>query len=896
MANVIITPNDNEIQQIKKRGSSTTHYLKDDAARNALSNVQVSLDDNYESTETILGLTSPSGGDSFQTAIHKLHTGLLIDETVISQGLNNLNMKLNQMIPDFSKTYFTIEPLANGTITFSVSGLSYSIDLISWQSLGTTALNVVKDQNIYLKGNMTPNSTNGIGTLSATANINVSGNIMSLLFGDNFIGQDDLTGKTYAFYNLFADNTYLINAKNLILPAITLDNYCYSCMFIGCSSLISAPKLPATTLAEGCYVGMFATCTSLTTAPELPATILVKLCYGGIFLWCSSLNYIKCLATDISATDCTDNWVSGVATSGTFIKADNNNYWAPGDDGIPSGWNVYIESEAELAHKYDIQNIDHISKTAGTSAPGTLDTYTIYDNKNSVIGTFGVYNGNDGVSCSHSWNGTSLTITSASGSSSANLKGDTGDGIKAIQRTSGNGSAGTIDTYTMYSDTGKTNSIGTFSVYNGSNGTNGSAATISVGTVTTLSPSSNATVTNGGSSSAAILNFGIPQGAHGSSIWTANANPTTPNYTFTISSLVGPSDQSPQIGDIILRSYYRYTITSISDTTVLGELRTSMRGSQGATGATGATGANATTTSIFSSSENGLAPASSSTNQAIAESTVGNYYLCSDGKWRQLPSTAFSGDTGTDTTYKLTVNGVTYGDSTSGTNLGTIYAPTSAGTSGQILSSNGAGAPKWTSLPNVNDSGTIPATFYAPTSAGTSGQILSSNGTGAPTWINNEGGTDTKVTQTNTTSSTSTLYLLFSKSASTSTLTEDAYKCSNVKIVPAYARLTAKSYVCTGYTSDTTTGAISINARNGDLHIITLTGNVSGITITNAVQYQCITVLLYSSSTARTVTIAHSSTYICPNAQNLSLTIPAGGYCEVSFIAKTTTTFFVRGV
>ena len=855
MANVTITPNENEILQIKKRGSSITHYLKDDAARNALSNVQVSLDDNYESTETILGLTSPVSGDSFQTAISKLHAGLLIDETLISQGLNNLNMKVNQMTPDFSKTYFTIEPLANGTITFSVSGLSYSTNLINWKSLGTIALNVVKDKNVYLKGNMTPNSTNGIGTLSATANINVSGNIMSLLFGDNFIGQDDLTGKTYAFYNLFADNTYLINVKNLILPAITLDNYCYSCMFIGCSSLISAPKLPATTLAEGCYVGMFATCTSLTTAPELPATILVKLCYGGIFLWCSSLNYIKCLATDISATDCTDNWVSGVATSGTFIKADNNNYWAPGDDGIPTGWNVYTESEAELAHKYDIQNIDHISKTAGTSAPGTLDTYTIYDNKNSTIGTFGVYNGNDGVSCSHSWNGTSLTITSASGSSSVNLKGDTGDGIKAIQRTSGNGSAGTIDTYTMYSDTGKTNSIGTFSVYNGSNGTNGSAATISVGTVTTLSPSSNATVTNGGSSSAAILNFGIPQGAHGSSIWTANANPTTPNYTFTISSLVGPSDQSPQIGDIILRSYYRYTITSISDTTVLGELRTSIRGSQGATGATGATGANATTTSIFSSSENGLAPASSSTNQATAESTVGNYYLCGDGKWRQLPSTAFSGDT--DTTYKLTVNGVTYGDSTRGTNLGAIYAPTSAGTSGQILSSNGAGA---------------------------------------PTWINNEGGTDTKVTQTNTTSSTSTLYLLFSKSASTSTLTEDAYKCSNVKIVPAYARLIAKSYVCTGYTSDTTTGAISINARNGDLHIITLTGNVSGITITNAVQYQCITVLLYSSSTARTVTIAHSSTYICPNAQNLSLTVPAGGYCEVSFIAKTTTTFFVRGV
>ena len=34
--------------------------------------------------------------------------------------------------------------------------------------------------------------------------------------------------------------------------------------------------------------------------------------------------------------------------------------------------------------------------------------------------------GTDGVSCTHSWNGTTLTVTSASGTSSANLKGDTG--------------------------------------------------------------------------------------------------------------------------------------------------------------------------------------------------------------------------------------------------------------------------------------------------------------------------------------------------------------------------------------------------------------------------------------------------------------------------------------
>ena len=49
----------------------------------------------------------------------------------------------------------------------------------------------------------------------------------------------------------------------------------------------------------------------------------------------------------------------------------------------------------------------------------------------------------------------------------------------------------------------------------GSTGATGSAATITAGTTTTLSPGTSATVTNSGTSSAAIFNFGIPQGTTG---------------------------------------------------------------------------------------------------------------------------------------------------------------------------------------------------------------------------------------------------------------------------------------------------------------------------------------------------------------------------------------------
>ena len=49
----------------------------------------------------------------------------------------------------------------------------------------------------------------------------------------------------------------------------------------------------------------------------------------------------------------------------------------------------------------------------------------------------------------------------------------------------------------------------------GATGPAGSSATIDIGTVTTLPAGSNATVTNSGTSSSAILNFGIPQGESG---------------------------------------------------------------------------------------------------------------------------------------------------------------------------------------------------------------------------------------------------------------------------------------------------------------------------------------------------------------------------------------------
>ena len=134
------------------------------------------------------------------------------------------------------------------------------------------------------------------------------------------------------------------NCKSLTtapeLPATTLTLACYASMFAECLGLTTAPELPATTLTERCYLQMFRKCTSLIQAPELPAETLTDSCYYEMFSGCTNLNYIKCLATDISASRCTNGWVQGVASTGTFVRNPNMSSWTTGINGIPEGWTI----------------------------------------------------------------------------------------------------------------------------------------------------------------------------------------------------------------------------------------------------------------------------------------------------------------------------------------------------------------------------------------------------------------------------------------------------------------------------------------------------------------------------------------------------------------------------
>lgn len=151
-----------------------------------------------------------------------------------------------------------------------------------------------------------------------------------------------LPGGCYA--GMFSGCTNLTTVPS-ILPATTLSatsygSGCCQSMFAGCTSLTKAPELPATTLAYRCYNNMFYGCKSLVKAPELPATTLANECYNNMFYNCSSLNYIKAMFTTTPSTTYTKYWVSGVASSGTFVKNSAATWTTTGSNAVPTGWTV----------------------------------------------------------------------------------------------------------------------------------------------------------------------------------------------------------------------------------------------------------------------------------------------------------------------------------------------------------------------------------------------------------------------------------------------------------------------------------------------------------------------------------------------------------------------------
>jgi hypothetical protein len=126
--------------------------------------------------------------------------------------------------------------------------------------------------------------------------------------------------------------------------------------------------------------------------------------------------------------------------------------------------------------------------------------------------------------------GTSASVSNSGSATAAVLNFTIPQGAAGTNGTNGtNGTAATIAAGTTTTGAAGTSAtvtnVGTSSaaVFNfsipqgtaGANGTNGSAATVAVGSTTTGAAGTSATVTNSGTSSAAVFNFTIPQGSNG---------------------------------------------------------------------------------------------------------------------------------------------------------------------------------------------------------------------------------------------------------------------------------------------------------------------------------------------------------------------------------------------
>lgn len=300
---------------------------------------------------------------------------------------------------DYSQDYFTIESLANNN-NLRVRNQDcnilptfyYSIDDgQTWNSFTvpknsrTVFTRLNQGEKVLVKCT-TPSlaaAWNQRNFFQMDYAIRVSGNAMSLLWGDDFANHSEFAeGSSFNLCGLFWYNDnqsdVVVDASNLVLPATIATEGCYNGMFRHNLTLEKPPKMNLTTLASACCSSMYEACTSLQYHEELPVATPADECYQRMFcvsrdsqvaaamtktpvirltdttpVRCmqqmfagnSSLTEVTCLATTIDNTnDGIDDWLANTPAVGTFKKAAGAT-WPTGTNGVPTGWTVedYVE-------------------------------------------------------------------------------------------------------------------------------------------------------------------------------------------------------------------------------------------------------------------------------------------------------------------------------------------------------------------------------------------------------------------------------------------------------------------------------------------------------------------------------------------------------------------------
>ena len=249
-------------------------------------------------------------------------------------------------------TTVTFTDRSSGDVTWITSdGRSGKITLMN------NKVTLAAGQRVWFIGDGTNNAF-GSGTENASSRIalnkdcEVYGNIMSLL-GPDFATATTLPGNnTFAY--LFSGQTHLKNSAE-----------------------------------EGLY---------------LPATTLTDGCYKGLFKGCTGLSRVVVNATDISASNCLTEWVSGIAGAGFGLVTPNPKQWTMGGN-LPWGATVYTQGESGLEEVY--------------TTPAALATNLTYNGSAQTLINAGTAH-KDGVVLEYSTNGTSWSTTVPTGTNAGN--------------------------------------------------------------------------------------------------------------------------------------------------------------------------------------------------------------------------------------------------------------------------------------------------------------------------------------------------------------------------------------------------------------------------------------------------------------------------------------------
>ena len=335
------------------------------------------------SIEITNGTVSISGNSGLQTITFtpQLSDGNEVGGGVITATTLNgnrisypYNVSMVTPIPPASRDYFYIQDISGlaNTLTIAKNNAGapdievfYSTDQQTWTSMGTTdttgiTATIPANGKLYLKATTNAWTVRDyFNSLKWDENCNVGGNILSLIFGDNFeSGILDADTNISAFKRLFNSNKKIISAESLTLPE-RVSKECFFNCFYGCSNLITPPVLRAEVLESQCYREMFNSCTALTS--------------------------ITTYANDISAQYCTYAWTNFIETNGDFYNLGTATYEI-GYNGIPVNWTEHTATPAPDKRRVTVKS---------DSSIGLFRIYT--DGLDAKTTDYIVMNFNDGT-------------------------------------------------------------------------------------------------------------------------------------------------------------------------------------------------------------------------------------------------------------------------------------------------------------------------------------------------------------------------------------------------------------------------------------------------------------------------------------------------------------------